>query len=71
MVVSSSSGGDLVMKAPSGDLGDVIPGYTKKTKRCAPGAVCTVAVVAGYNAACGAGNINADGVLKRQVLLEF
>ena len=69
MVVQSSSTRDLIMTAPSGDLGDVLPGYGANTKRCAPGAVCTVAVVAGYNALCS--GITADGVLKRQVLLEF
>jgi Tfp pilus assembly protein PilX len=69
MVVQSSSTDDLVMTAPSGNLADVLPGYGADRKRCAPGAVCTVAVVAGYNALCN--GITADGVLKRQVLLEF
>ncbi len=72
MVVSTSSTRDLIMSAPSGDLGDIFSGYAKKTKRCAPGAVCTLASVAGYNAGCiPASNLSADGVLKRQVLLEF
>jgi hypothetical protein len=70
MIVSTSSPKNLVIKAESGgDLDLVFPGYGPKSKSCAPGAICTIVSVAGYNAFCN--GITADGVLKRQVLLEF
>lgn len=73
MVVSSTSPKDLVIKAASrGSLELVFPGYGHVSKSCSAGSVCTIASVAGYNVACTpAGNLTADGVLKRQVLLEF
>jgi len=70
MVVSSSSPESLVVTGPGGsDLSLVFPGYGPTTKTCDPGASCTLVSVSGYNALCN--GITADGVLKRQVLLEF
>ena len=70
MIVSSSSPKNLVIKAASGGSLDLVfPGYGQNAKSCAPGAVCTIVSVAGYNAVCA--SITASGVLKRQVLLEF
>ena len=68
MIVSTTSNADVSITAPSG-LDTVFPGYPTASKTCAPGAVCTIAAVAGYNAACSAKD--GAGVLKRQVLLEF
>jgi Tfp pilus assembly protein PilX len=67
MVVSTSSPASLIMAPLSGK--SLFPGYPTATKSCAAGGTCTIASVAGYNSLCSA--TSTDGVLKRQVLLEF
>jgi hypothetical protein len=67
MVVSTSSPASLIMAPLPGQA--LFPGYPYATKSCAPGGVCTIASVAGYDSLCT--GTTSDGVLKRQVLLEF
>ena len=67
MIVSTSSPSNLIMVPLPGEF--LFPGYVASQKSCAPGGVCTIASVAGYNVTCG--SIANDGVLKREVLLEF
>ena len=68
--VDAAATADLTIRADgTKSLKTIFPGYPTDTKACAPGAVCTIASVAGYNAACAAKD--SAGVLKRQVLLEF
>jgi hypothetical protein len=70
ITVSTSSPSSINVKAESGGSLDLVyPGYDASSKSCAPGAVCTLASVAGYDAYCNGYAVS--GVLKRQVLLEF
>lgn len=67
MVVSTSSPSNLIMLPLPGE--SLFPGYSSAQKSCAPGGICTIASVAGYNSLCS--GTTSDSVLKRQVLLEF
>ena len=69
-IVASSSpaaSDDLVVP----DVRDEIPGYPDPSneKTCAPGSVCTLVSVQGYNRACG--EITGYGTIEREVLLQF
>lgn len=70
MVAATSTAADLVIDGPGGtSLGTVFAGYGLSTKRCPSGGVCTLAKVSGYNSSCS--SITTNGILKREVLLEF
>ncbi len=72
MVVSTTSPTTLYMTGPDDrSLAEVFSGYSYSRKGCAPGGVCTIASVAGYNSSCAGNSTSTDGVLKREVLLEF
>ena len=70
IIMNANSTSNLVLTADNGDsLGTIFPEYPGSKKTCAPGAVCTIVAVRGYNAPCN--SLTNPGTLKRQVLLEF
>ncbi len=66
MIVDETATGDMNIN----NFNSIFPGFpASEIKSCPPGGICTVAEVTGYNRPCG--SLIGNGVVRREILLEF
>lgn len=69
IVVFAIDGIPTIGSGGNNSLKRIISNYRNDSMSCEAGSECTIIAAAGYNSTCG--NRNTQGVLKREVLLEF